>query len=100
MKTMGAAGLGSVFVSVEAKGDSNTPGKTQKPKFPQIPRRKLGKTGIDVPCLALGTMFNTIENQIILRNTLQWGVNYWDCATSYSGGNSELGIGKFLSKNP
>jgi len=27
-------------------------------------------------------------------------MNYWDTAYSYSGGNSELGIGKFLAKNP
>jgi hypothetical protein len=35
-----------------------------------------------------------------LRNTIQWGINYWDTAYSYSNGNAELGIGKFLSKNP
>jgi predicted aldo/keto reductase-like oxidoreductase len=28
------------------------------------------------------------------------GVNYWDTANVYAGGNSELGIGEFLSKNP
>jgi len=29
-----------------------------------------------------------------------WSVTYWDTAHNYRGGNSELGIGKFLSKNP
>ncbi len=103
LKTMGAAGLGSVFASAQIKAgpnEPNAPGKAQKPKYPQVPRRKLGKTGIEVPCLALGTIFNVIDNQIILRKTLEWGVNYWDTAHSYAGGNSELGIGKFLSKNP
>ena len=65
-----------------------------------MPRRKLGKTGVDVPCLALGGEVNFVDNQIILRKALEWGVNYWDTAHWYAGGNSELGIGKFLSKNP
>jgi predicted aldo/keto reductase-like oxidoreductase len=97
---MVAAGLGSVFVSATDAADPAAPEKPQKSKLPQIPRRKLGKTGIKVPCLGLGTMFNLLDAQIVLRNTLSWGVKYWDTANSYAGGNSELGIGKYLSKNP
>ncbi len=100
---MGAAGLGSVFASSEAiagQDEPNAPAKVKKTELPQVPRRKLGKTGIDVPCLALGAIFNVVDNQIMLRKALQWGVNYWDTANSYAGGNSELGIGKFISKNP
>ena len=108
LKTIGAAGLGSALgsaKSIAGPSDANIIGpnaeeKTQEPKLPQVPRRKLGKTGVEVPCLALGTVFDIVENQIILRKTLQWGVNYWDTAYKYAGGNSELGIGKFLSKNP
>ena len=108
LKTMSAAGLGSVFASTEAKAglnkpnaiDPNAQGKAQEPKFPQVPRRKLGKTGVKVPCLSLGGGFNLVENQIVLRETLKWGVNYWDTSNTYAGGNSELGIGKFLSKSP
>ena len=109
IKTVGAAGLAPAFAEVTiassagAKTGQNEPGapeKTQKPKYPQVPRRKLGKTGVDVPCLSLGTAFDTIENQIVLRKALQLGVDYWDTAHRYAGGNSELGIGKYLSKNP
>jgi predicted aldo/keto reductase-like oxidoreductase len=100
LKNIGAAGLGSVFASAKTQADTNAPGKEQKPKFPQVPRRTLGKTGIDVPCLSLGGDYNFIDNQIMLRKSLQWGVNYWDTAHWYSGGNSEIGIGKFLAKNP
>ena len=107
---MGAAGLTSAFAGatkalasvkdIAGSSEDSTQTKEQKAKFPQVPRRKLGKTGIDVPCLSFGMLAVDAENQILLRNTLQWGVNYWDTASSYSGGNSELGIGKFLSKNP
>jgi len=101
LKTVGAAGVGAVIASTKAMAGANEPKpgeKEQEPKFPQVPRRRLGKTGVDVPCLSLGS--NKLDNQIILRNTLRWGVNYWDTANSYVGGNSELEIGKFLSKNP
>jgi predicted aldo/keto reductase-like oxidoreductase len=106
LKTMGAAGLGSVFASAEVMADSKKAeagaGKKEQetPKFPQVPRRKLGKTGVDVPILSLGAMFNIVDNQIILRSTLQWGVNYWDTAHGYARGNSEIGIGNYLEKNP
>jgi len=93
-----AAGLGSVFASTKAASTDTekTPQKSQLP----MPKRKLGKTGVKVPCLALGTMFNLIDAQVVLRSTLKWGVKYWDTANSYAGGNSEIGIGKYLAKNP
>jgi len=103
LKTVGAAGLGSVLVSTGAMAGPNESGaaeKTQKLDLEKMPKRKLGKTGVKVSCLGLGTMFNLVDNQIVLRNTFKHGVTYWDTAHSYAGGNSELGIGKFLAKNP
>jgi predicted aldo/keto reductase-like oxidoreductase len=101
LKTAGAAGLGSVLASAETNAADPSPStKTEESKPPQVPRRKLGKTGVEVSCLALGTIFNVLENQILLRKSLEWGVTYWDTAHGYTGGNSELGIGKYLTKNP
>ncbi|MHC4126480.1 MAG: aldo/keto reductase, partial [Planctomycetota bacterium] len=108
LKRVGTAGLGSVFASAKTMAkpnepntvDPNAPKKTKEPQYPQVPKRKLGKTGVDVPCLSLGGMFNLMNRQIILRKNLQWGINYWDTASCYAGGNSELGIGKFLNANP
>ncbi len=103
LKTAGAVGLGYVLTSTETKADPNepnTPEKNEKFNYPQVPKRELGKTGVKVPCLAIGTPFNTLENQAFLRNAVQWGVNYWDTAPHYSGGNGQRGIGRFISKNP
>lgn len=103
LKTIGAAGLGSVFASSKLKADPNEPNATQKTeesKFPELPRRKLGKTGIEVPILSNGVMFDVTQNQLILRANLQHNVTYWDTAYGYAGGNSEIGIGTFLAKNP
>lgn len=107
LKTMGAAGLGSVLAGCKGKEETQpdtveaeAPERAQEPEYPQLPMRKLGKTGVEVPCLALGTMFEVTEKQIVLIKALQLGVTYWDTAHSYGGGNSELGIGKYLTKNP
>ena len=103
LRTIGAVGLGSVVASNRMRAGPNEPNaaeKEQKPKYPQVPRRRLGKTGAQVPCLALGGDFNLVDNQVILREALKWGVSYWDTAHWYARGNSELGIGKFLAKNP
>ncbi|MBN2455352.1 MAG: aldo/keto reductase [Sedimentisphaerales bacterium] len=74
--------------------------KPQKPTHQKIPTRKLGKTGIEVPALVLGAAFDIPQDQIILRRAIQSGLTYWDTAHVYRNGNSELGIGQFLSKNP
>ncbi|MBU1040895.1 MAG: aldo/keto reductase [Proteobacteria bacterium] len=65
-----------------------------------MPRRMLGKTGVEVPALALGGMFDTINNQLLLRQALNWGVTYWDTAEYYGRGQSEEGFGRFFAKNP
>lgn len=101
-KTVGAAGIGSMLASTNASAAEGQVSAAEEPKseFPQVPKRKLGKTGIKVPCLALGTIFDVMENQTVLRNAVKWGVTYWDTAPDYAGPNSELGIGKFIAQNP
>ena len=100
LKAAGAAGLGSVLAPKGAIAGTNQSNADEKPKYPQVPRRKLGKTKVKIPSLSLGTYQVDVENQILLRKTLQYDVNFWDTAYNYGGGNSELGIGKFLAKNP
>jgi len=110
-KTAAGTGLaaaitsGYAFAAIDANKPADTnkpaePGKPAVPAYPQVPTRTMGKANIPVPILSLGAMFDTIEAQIILYKSLQWGVNYWDTAYGYAGGNSELGIGQFFAKNP
>ena len=106
LKTMGAAGLGAVFASGKVRADANEPNEPNAPKkekeekLPQVPRRVLGKTGVEVPVLSLGIMYNAVDKQIVLKKAADWGVTFWDTAYGYAGGNSELGIGNFIAKNP
>lgn len=95
-KTVGAAGLGSALACTKATAEPNN--TEQKPEFPQVPRRMLGKTGIEVPALALGS--NAPENTAVLKMALEWGINYWDTSFTAGGGNSETSIGQYISKNP
>ena len=66
---------------------------------PSIPRRKFGRSGIEVPALGLGCMFDIADNLVILRKALDHGVTYWDTAVVYANGRSEIGIGSFLGSN-
>ena len=101
LRTIGAAGLGSVLASgggIAAQSDPNATGKGQKAKFAQVPKRMLGKTGVEVSCLSLGA--NRLDNEIVLKGAHRWGVTYWDTASYYLKGNSERTIGKYLANNP
>ncbi|MGA2070929.1 MAG: aldo/keto reductase [Sedimentisphaerales bacterium] len=101
LEVVGAAGIGAVIGSkvLAEPNDPNGP-KEQSNQPLELPKRKLGKTGVEIPCLALGVSFNAVDNQIILRKAVEWGVTTWDTSSFYENGNSELGIGKFIEKNP
>ncbi|HUV41443.1 MAG TPA: aldo/keto reductase [Sedimentisphaerales bacterium] len=103
IKNMASAAVGAAFITGQSKAEPNKPtttAKTQDPVYPQVPKRLLGKTGIEIPCLALGTIFDVLENQIVLQKAFAIGVTCWDTAPDYAGPNSELGIGKFITDNP
>jgi len=100
LKTAGLAGVGSVIASAKAKAaDANEPNKPL-PQMPvqKVPKRKLGKTGVEVPVLSLG--FGRPGEQAILRQSLDWGVNYWDTSLAAANGMSEQSIGEFIAQNP
>ncbi|MBU0731079.1 MAG: aldo/keto reductase [Proteobacteria bacterium] len=103
LKAIGAAGMGSLLGPGRAMGSQGLAegdATATTAKFPQVPRRILGKTGIQVPCLWQGFHYDLLDKQLVLRKSLEWGVTHWNTAYSYSNGNSELGIGKFFEKNP
>ncbi|MDD5458899.1 MAG: aldo/keto reductase [Phycisphaerae bacterium] len=102
LRNVGAAGLAGAFVSKVSANDPNKaePNEPVKKTVEHVGKRKLGRTGVEVPELSLGAMFDVTNNQIALNKAAEWGVTYWDTANGYAGGNSELGIGKYLKRNP
>ena len=67
--------------------------------LPQVPRRRLGKTGKDVPILLMGGSMQFDQRfDPKLAECLRFGVNYFDTADCYAGGTSEMAIGNFLDR--
>lgn len=99
MKTLGLGGLAVAGLGLP-KAARAAAGEPARPDPQAMPRRRLGKTGLEVSILNLGGMFDTINNQLLLKQALAWGVNFWDTAEAYGNGLSEEGFGRFFSRNP
>ena len=99
IKTVGLAGIGVAGAGVAGALAEPAPPAGAAPAG-TTPRRKLGKTGVEVSILNLGGMFDTINNQLLLKQAMKWGVTYWDTAESYGNGLSEEGMGRFFARNP
>ena len=100
LKTAGLVGVGSVITAAKAKAaDANEPNApaAQIP-IQKVSKRKLGKTGVEVPVLSLG--LGRPAEPAVLRQSLDWGVNYWDTSFTAGNGASEQSIGEFIGKNP
>jgi len=100
LKTAGAAGTGSILAVAGSLFPNDSDAAETQPDQMKVPTRPFGKTGVDVPILGLGGMFDIPSNQLVLRQALKWGVTYWDTADCYEGGNSEIGIGDFFKRYP
>lgn len=98
LKTLGLSVAAAA--AAPALGAAGALAASAPPPGSAMPKRTLGKTGVQVPVLALGGMFDTINNQLLLRQALNWGVTYWDTAEYYGRGLSEEGFGRFFAKNP
>ncbi len=97
LKTAGLIGVGSVIAAAKVNaGDANEPA-VQSP-IQKVPKRKLGRTGVEVPILSLG--FGRPGERAVLRQSLDWGVNHWDTSLAAANGASEQSIGDFIAKNP
>jgi predicted aldo/keto reductase-like oxidoreductase len=69
------------------------------PAAVQVPRRVLGKTGEKIPILAMGgSMPLDPRFDPKLAEGFRYGVNYFDTAAGYTGGNSERAIGAFHTR--
>jgi len=96
-----AAAAGTVRVRAGLAGESS---EREKPAEPAIPRRPLGKTGVQVSALVLGgfvamkepptAKFDPAE---LANAALDAGINYFDTAPAYGNGQSERNFGQVLA---
>lgn len=63
---------------------------------PKMEYRPLGKTGLKVSAVSCGVM--RLEDRAVLFDALERGVNYFDTAHGYQGGNNEKMLGGVLKE--
>ncbi len=100
IKTAGAAGLGSALAPLAGRGTAHAATPAHAAEITGVPTRPFGRSGIHVPILSMGGMFDIPANQTMLKQAMRWGVTYWDTAHVYSGGRSEEGIGQYFKSYP
>lgn len=76
-----AAAIGAAAAAIGARAET----AAQEP--PRGARRKLGRTGLELSAIGIGT-FRTTE-PAVMRVAFEQGVNYLDTARTYHGGNNE-----------
>ena len=98
LTAVGAAGAGSLLGATKlAMGDVAAEESAAAEQI--VPNRPFGNSGVTVPILSLGGMFDTAGGQLLLRQAIAHGVTYWDTAEGYGNGASETGLGAFLGAN-
>ncbi len=90
---LAAAATAAIAPNASALASQDAP---KAAEGPILPKRKLGKTGVDVTILNLGT-WRSSGLQTIVRAAYTNGVRMYDTAKSYG---SEPGIGKWLTDMP
>jgi len=94
-----ATGIGAAAGLLLPLGGGARAAPAPEAGLPQVPRRRLGKTGRDVPVLLMGCGIRLDERfDPKLGEALRFGVNYFDTARDYGGGSSETAIGNFLER--
>lgn len=99
IKGAGAAGVGAALIPFSSGRTAHASASTQTPDQMTVPTREFGKTGVDVPILALGGVLD-MSDQLIFRQAFKMGVTYWDTADGYGWGKNEKAIGKYFGKFP
>lgn len=69
-------------------------GQTATAQSPSMPFRTLGKTGLRVSVLGFGCM--TTSDPSVIEQAADAGINYFDTARGYQGGNNERMVGAAL----
>jgi len=102
LKAMGAAGFGSVMAGCNANDGRNSPVDPSRHGVDstKVPQRTLGRTGVSIPIVAMGTVFDMRDKHALLDASAKYGINYWDTATNYGDKKSQDGIGQYLTKHP
>jgi predicted aldo/keto reductase-like oxidoreductase len=78
-------------------------GAAFKPGPASVPRRPLGKTGVQVSILAFGCgsrflVYPAEQASSVLEQAIAAGINYFDTAVDYGNGESETRVGRVMAR--
>jgi aryl-alcohol dehydrogenase-like predicted oxidoreductase len=98
----GLAGLAGLAGAVPFAAPPNLLGQEKPAADRPLPRRKLGKTGLEVTIIGLGGWhLGSIGDQkhatALVRRAYDLGINFFDCAWNYHDGRSETFLGAALN---
>ncbi len=93
---IGAAGAAAGTVVTSSSSEALA---KKAEKLPQVPRKRLGKTGKDIPILLMGGAFKLDRRfDPRLAEAVRFGVNYLDAAYVYAGGTTETAVGSYHTR--
>lgn len=93
---VGAAGMSVVPPALRGQ-ENTTPEKKEKKQW-KIIKRKLGKTGIELPVVSMGVM--NADNPELVRAALDAGIVHLDTAHGYQRGRNEEMVGGVIKDRP
>jgi len=85
---------GSCAGAIITGADAATPSHTT------ASRRPFGRKDLTVPVIATGLPDDNRGMLLLMRKSLELGMNYWVTAADYGGGQSEEGIGRYFKRFP
>ncbi|MEQ9502283.1 MAG: aldo/keto reductase [Deltaproteobacteria bacterium] len=95
-RQMLAVGTGAVGASMLGATIGATSAEAAEP---QVPKKRLGKTGVDVPILAMGMAMKFHPRfDPRLAEAARLGVTYFDTGYVYAGGTVESAVGSFHTR--
>jgi len=94
LKTSATGALGAAIIPEIKAGENVNLASVQH----DIIRRKLGNTGIEVPVVSMGV--GRCDSPAVIKGAMKLGINHFDTAYVYQGGNSERLLGEVLKTYP
>ncbi len=94
----GAVAGAGLAVAAEAAA---APPKDRPSELPRVPRRRLGRTGEDIPILLFGGAIDLKpRNDPRMKEAFEHGLNYFDAAALYGdrNGSCERAVGRFIKE--
>ena len=90
-----SAGLAFAGTPLAAVGEPTKAGAATEPRPGIRRRRTLGKTGIEIPDISMGT-FALEHDESLVHHALDRGITHFDTAESYADGRAEEVLGRAL----